>query len=453
MKELLIAGAIACSLLGQQTGPQQNGQTAQTNGQTGGQTKQNSAIPDAPRPQPVLSGVAPGKAPVASSSADADAATPPTSTSTTETAAEASSEDKYQPNPNDPPLQTLVLRANIVDVPFIIKDSKGRLVPGITARDVRVYENGLRQKMDFFTVDPFPLSVALVIDQSLDYQTMGRVNDALGALQAAFTSYDEVAVFSYNNGPKLLTTFTAGQSPRLSTVLEYSAKGKGRDPIYADTGPMSRGIYLNDGSLANQTPLTAGGPGSPQGVRGQQVEREVHTLNDAVLEAGKALSKTAKGRRRIIYVISDGKEYGSTAKQKDVIRYLQSNEVSVWGTLTGDSSVEGLGFLDRYHLPLFMRDNVLRAYTDATGGQTFAEFRSKAIANSFSLITEQVRTQYTLGFTTHLDPLNEKFRTLEVTVLRPNLQVFAKKGYYPTAIAIRPQEPQKTGLTPSPKTD
>ncbi len=455
-----MAGVIAVSIFGQQTTPQQTGQlTGQQSGQnatsaTQAGTQQGS-IPDAPRPQPLLNGVAPGQGTTASSSSSGADATPtgtglPPAVPDSQAAANDPADDRYQPNPNGPALQTLVLRANVVDVPFIIKDNKGRLVPGIAAREVRIYENGLRQKLDFFTVDPFPLSVALVIDQSLDYQTMDRVNNALGALQAAFTPYDQVAVFTYNNGPKMQTTFTGGQSARLSTVLEFNAKGKGRDPLYADTGPMSRGIYLNDGSLANQTPLTAGGPGSPQGVRGQQVPREVHTLNDAILAAGVALSKTAKGRRRIIYVISDGKEYGSNAKQKDVIKYLDSNEISVWGTLTGDSSVEGLGFLDKFHLPLLMRDNVLKAYTDATGGQTFAEFRTKAIANSFALITEQVRTQYTIGYTTHLDPLDERFRTLEVKVERPNLQVFAKKGYYPTAAAIRTPAPQKTGLAPAP---
>ena len=43
---------------------------------------------------------------------------------------------------------------------------------------------------------------------------------------------------------------------------------------------------------------------------------EVHTLNDAILAAVQALSKTPSGRRRVIYVISDGKEYGSTAGTK-----------------------------------------------------------------------------------------------------------------------------------------
>ena len=50
---------------------------------------------------------------------------------------------------------------------FTVKDSKGAEVAGLTWRDVRVYENNLRQQLAWFTVDPFPLSVALVIDQSM----------------------------------------------------------------------------------------------------------------------------------------------------------------------------------------------------------------------------------------------------------------------------------------------
>ncbi len=75
-----------------------------------------------------------------------------------------------------------------------------------------MYENNLRQQLSLFTTDAFPLSVALVIDQSLTQDNMTKVNNALGAVQAAFTPYDEVAVFTYSNGPKLVTNFSAGPS-------------------------------------------------------------------------------------------------------------------------------------------------------------------------------------------------------------------------------------------------
>jgi VWFA-related protein len=164
-----------------------------------------------------------------------------------------------------------------------------------------------------------------------------------------------------------------------------------------------------------------------------KVPKEVHTLNDAILEAAKATAKAGKGRRRVVYVISDGKEYGSQAKMKDVIRYLQTNKISVYGTLVGDSSLPVIGFLDKIHLPLTMRDNALIGYTSETGGNLEAELRQRGIEQSFQKIFEEVRTQYTLGYYTHEPFIDGKYRTLDVRVLRPNLTVIAKKGYYPTA--------------------
>ena len=334
-------------------------------------------------------------------------------------------------------VQTIHVQTNFVEVPFMVKDKKGRLVPGLTWRDIRVYENGLRQQMALFTVDPFPLSVALVIDQSLTPDNMARVNGALGALQGAFSPYDEVAVFTYNNGPRLRTDFTAGQSPRLNFVLEQS-KTTGREAIWSDTGgPMGQNININNGAQSYIDPNTNSSHGTHMS-NTLTVPKEVHTLNDAILAAAVATSKAGKGRRRVVYVISDGKEYGSTAKYKEVVKYLQQNKIAVYGTLVGDSSLPVVGYLDKIHLPMMMRDNVLPSYAADTGGQFDAEFRQKGIEQSFAKIAEEVRTQYTIGYYTHQPFIDGKFRSLEVKVLRPDLQVIAKKGYYPTASDARP---------------
>ena len=441
MKELFVAAAMTLSLVGQQTelpaAPVQQTQT----------TTPTQAIPDGPRPQtPGLSSVAPGKGTTSTSNGTPDLPADPDQAPVGSTL--PSTSQKPEPEQQTPPdlpapgqgpaAFTLVRNVDFVEVPFTVKDNKGRLVPGITWRDVHVYENGLRQHMSTFTVDPFPLSVALVIDQSLPYDTMTRVNNALGALQGAFTAYDNVAVFTYSNGPKLQTDFTAGQSARLAAVVERS-KVTGREPMYYAPGEaLERGININSGAQDHTNPLTSGGPGSIQGVN--QVQREVHTLNDAILEAAKATTAAGKGRRRIVYVISDGKEYGSKAKTKEVIRYLQMNKIAVYATLVGDSSVEGLGFLygPHAHLPLMMRDNILPVYTKATGGETYAEYRTKGIETSFAKITEDVRTQYTVGFYSREPFIDGKYRKLEVKISRPNLQISAKEGYYPSASESHP---------------
>jgi hypothetical protein len=99
----------------------------------------------------------------------------------------------------------------------------------------------------------------------------------------------------------------------------------------------------------------------------------------------------------------------------------------------GDSSLPVVGFFDRMHLPLTMRDNILPAYANATGGNFDGEFRQGGIEKSFAKIASEVRNQYTIGYYTHEPFIDGKYRNVEVKILRPNLQVLAKKGYWPTA--------------------
>ena len=329
----------------------------------------------------------------------------------------------------------IIARVNRVPVPFTVKDSKGNLVAGIQAKEVQVYENGVMQNIVRFTTDAVPLSVALVIDQSMTYDNENRLNAALGALQGAFTPYDEIAVFKYNNGPNMVTDFTGAQSARLTQAVDDS-KGSGRDPLLAGSlsGPMAQTTVINN---QNFDPNTASQRGSSGIVLNPP--REVHTLNDAIMAAAKALSNRPSERRRVIYVISDGKEYGSKAKTKDVITYLQTNQIEVDGTLVGDSSLPVVGYLDRLHLPLTMRDDVLPVYANATGGTFDAEFRTRSIEESFARIASEVRNRYTVDFNSQLSPFDAKFRKLEVRVLRPGLTVIAKQGYYPTPEPVRPQ--------------
>ena len=204
--------------------------------------------------------------------------------------------------------------------------------------------------------------------------------------------------------------------------------------MFYDTGTaLGNNINLNNGASMNSMPLTNSNHGTTQS-NTINVPRDVHTLNDAILEAAKTLTHAGKGRRRIIYVISDGKEYGSTAKTKDVIHFLQANKIAVYATLVHTlPTIKGEGFLDKVHLPLQMRDNLLPVYTSATGGQVDPEFRQKGIEASFAKISEQVRNQYTIGYYSHDPFIDGKFRKVEVKVERPNLTVVAPAGYYPSA--------------------
>ncbi len=258
---------------------------------------------------------------------------------------------------------------NFVEVPVTVKDSKGQLVPGLTWRNFRVLENGQPQRMTLFTVDPFPISAAIVIDQSLTQDTMQKVNASLAALQGAFTPSDEMAVYTYNNGPREQTTFTGAQSARVSVVLQ-KLQTKGRDMgVPVSSGPTAGGISINGKPDFENNPTMHPHNNSSF----ITIPKETHTLNDAILAAATEIVNHCThtnysgcaGRRRIVYVVSDGKEYGSKASYKEVAQYLQTNKVSVYATLVGDSATYGLGWLDHAHLPFMMRDNILPKYANA----------------------------------------------------------------------------------------
>ena len=409
--------------------------------------QQQSTVPDAPTPQaprpladvngPITPGVGAGSEPSA-----------PTSSSNPPVQQQAPSsqslikqvKDEVQPAPPELPaagegvaaITTLIMRVNFVEVPVTVKDSKGKLVPGLTWRDFKIYENDTRETISTFTTDSFPLSIAFVIDQSLTSDVMAKVNNSLGAIQGALTPYDEVAVFSYNNGAREWTGFTGAQSNRLPAVLAI-AKATGRDMLVpVNDGPMAGcNVRQNGGCVdPNLQPGRSAGGGSNWMI----IPKEIHTLNDAILAAGKELSTRPKGRRRIIYVISDGKEYGSKATYKEVLRYLQTNKTAVYGTLVGDSARWGEGYLSRIHLPGTMYDNILTKYILATGGMPDFELSTNGIEKSYAKIADEARNQYTLGYYSHESIYDSKFRKIDVRVDLPakEVEVIAKNGYYPS---------------------
>jgi VWFA-related protein len=334
------------------------------------------------------------------------------------------------PTAGEGPAYIFHVPVTFVEVPVTVKDSKGKLVAGLTYRDFKIYENDTREPISFFTTDSFPLSIAFVIDQSVTSDVMAKVNNSLGAIQGALTPYDEVAVFSYGHIVHEQTGFTGAQSNRLPAVLALTKATGSEMLVPVNTGPFGPCSITQNGGCVDPNVQRGGSAGGSQGW--DIIPKEIHTLNDAILAAAKELSTRPKGRRRIIYVISDGKEYGSKAKYAEVLRYLETNKTAVYGTLVGDSARWGEGYVSRIHLPFTMYDNILVKYIHATGGTADSEANLNGIEKSYARIAEEARTQYTLGYYSHQPIIDGKFRKILVLVDRPNMEVIAKTGYYPS---------------------
>ncbi|HTZ88823.1 MAG TPA: VWA domain-containing protein [Alloacidobacterium sp.] len=425
MTQGALAIALSCFLLG--AVPQQQPSSQQSS------SAQQQSVPDAPAPSglsDLKDQVAPGIG--ASPESTSNTQEPPQS----QPPASSPSESNFQQTPPIIPkpgenIYTIVRQVNYVDIPVTVRDKHHQLVAGLTWRQFKIYEDGQRQNIAVFNTVPLPLSVAFVIDQTLPVDVMRKVNDSLTALSGAFAPADSIAVFTYNTSPNMVTDFTGSQGPRLVAALQ-SAKRPGREMgMPTVDGPFALGPQINghdvDPNLAPQRGNT--GPFL-------NLPKEIHPLNDAILYAAQQLAKQPKGRRRIIYVITDGKESGSKATQKEVIQYLLTNNISVYGSLVGDSAVWGVGYLDKLHLPLLPTNNVMPRYTVMTGGSLEAEFSENGIQRSFSEIAASVRSQYELGYYSHAPTISEKRHSIDVRVDVPGLDVTAKQYYYPSMSSV-----------------
>jgi VWFA-related protein len=409
--------------------------------------QQPSPVPDAPAPQtpkpfsdvngPITPGLGAGRESnsTTSTSGGDDQQTPPSNQAPTPEA-----KDNFQPTApqllNAADLGTIIRTSTTeVTVPVTVKDNKGKLVAGLTWRDFKVYENNTREHISYFSVDAAPLSIAFVVDQSLTADIMAKVNNSLDAIQGALTPYDELAVFTYSNGPQNLSGgFTGAQSARVPFLFSMTKAAGTDEQVPQNSGPLAGCPITKNGDCVDPNIQPGRSAGDSTFIT---IPKEIHTLNDAILAAGKELSTRPRERRRIIYVISDGKEYGSKASVKEVIHYLQTNNVAVYGTLVGSSAAWGEGRLSRVHLPFTMYDNVLYKYIAATGGQADSERNLNGIEKSYADIAMDARNQYTIIYSSHESALDSKFRKIDVIVNRPGLDVTAKQGYYPSALMSR----------------
>ena len=186
------------------------------------------------------------------------------------------------------------------------------------------------------------------------------------------------------------------------------------------------------GPIVNGVPVDAGAP------RTINPPKESHVLNDAIVAAALELRKRDRARRKVIFIISDGREYGSNASYSDTLKVLLSNGIQVYGVAVEGSAVPGYGSLQKLHVPLHRLATGLQQHPAQVcqrhGGEIFSGFSRDAIETTYARALGDARNQYTLGYLTHSTP-SSTHREIDVRVARPGLTVTAKEGYYPVGLA------------------
>jgi VWFA-related protein len=319
-------------------------------------------------------------------------------------------------------------RVELVIVPVTVRDTKGALVTRLTKDDFIVTEDGVRQTISDFDIEPRPLSVVFVVDDGMSGDKLKRLNppgseSLFVTLTGSFTPEDEMASYRYDHFVEKLSDFTNDPLAIQKSfgVIAEIAKTRKEDPpdMLAEKSPKVLRSILN--FLGSGSNGKGGRPDHNQIVVPTTPDPRVsprpssRVLHNAIYDAATVLKTRPDGNRKIIFVISDGVVRGDANVHTFVenANLLSQNQIQVFGISAAYGSF-----------------GALQPYAQATGGDVYPGTSSRTLEESFGRIAEQARYQYVLGYaSTNKASRFGINRKINVTTKTPNTKVMHKQGY------------------------
>jgi VWFA-related protein len=146
-------------------------------------------------------------------------------------------------------------------------------------------------------------------------------------------------------------------------------------------------------------------------------------LYDAVYLACHDELATEAGRKAVV-VLSDAEDTGSKVSLKESIEAAQRSDAVIhFLRLSDEPFYFGMGMS-------YSGSSVARQMADETGGREVEIKSEKNLEAAFALISEELRSQYVIGYYPSNIKRDGTFRKIKVDVARPDTKIFARKGYY-----------------------
>ncbi|HEX5734522.1 MAG TPA: VWA domain-containing protein [Blastocatellia bacterium] len=404
-----------------------------------------------------------------------------------------SQESKETPKGQD---EAVTLKAHLVTIDIMVKDKKGRNITNLEAEDFTVYENGVRQRVEFFepplargkqavkpesgtqatpiTSGGLPMNIiSLVVDgTTTGLADMAHVRKGLiKYIQEQISDTDTVAIFAVSSGLQLLQPFTHDKSKLISAVEKaYATTTSSKNLERSD-------IAENIGRLQNELSGVAGNP-DPQAqlkalmtrlalerftlLRGQlslQTARPVLAALAAICDAQRAIP----GKKTLV-LFSQGVVTSATldwqvqgtidiANRANVAIYIidsagltasapQSGALvpaSPFGGIAASGSAEdrirtvgGENVFDNARHEGINREHDTLYRISVDTGGEFIK-GSNDLAKGLSRIDQEIRSRYTLAYYSSDQNFDGGFRKVKVEVRRPDARVTSRPGYHATA--------------------
>jgi VWFA-related protein len=276
------------------------------------------------------------------------------------------------------PLETIRKSVDEVNVIFTVTDKRGHFVKNLSKTDFDVLDDRKPPTsiVNFRSETDLPLRVGLLVDAS-------------NSIRDRFKFEQESAI-------EFLNQIVRPRSDR-AFVLGFDTTAEVTQDFTDSTEKLSQGVRL----------LRPGGGTA---------------LYDAVFFACRdKLMKTSETgpTRRAIILLSDGEDNQSRVTREEAIDMAQRAEVIVYAISTNVSGVKLKG------------DKVLERMAEATGGRAFFPYKIEDVANAFTDIQDELRSQYAMAYRPADFVSDGHFRTIEIkSGTKKDLKVRTRRGYY-----------------------
>jgi VWFA-related protein len=145
-------------------------------------------------------------------------------------------------------------------------------------------------------------------------------------------------------------------------------------------------------------------------------------MYDAVYEAAVHRLAQQPGRR-VILILSDGQDNSSHVSLPQALEAAQKNDVTIYAV-----STNSIDFSDPRDKKT--GDANLDELAKETGGRALFPAKVEDLARSFSRVSEELRSQYSLAY----GPTNAKrdgsYRRIHIVALHKHYNVRCRRGYY-----------------------
>jgi VWFA-related protein len=309
----------------------------------------------------------------------------------------------------DAPTTTFSTDVRVVNLFATVHDAQGHVVRNLTKDDFTLEEDGRPQTIRYFSQESdLPLILGLLIDTSISQR---RVLGEERAASYRFLSQvlrpdkDRAFVIHFDRAVELLQDLTSSRQKLDDALAELETPTRG--------------------------PRYGGRPGGPDAGRwrggGTQLYDSVLLASEEVIRKD---DRKLSGRKALI-VLTDGVDTGSKVSLARAIESAQRADALVYSILFSDPEMQS-GRRRDYHGRYSGVDGeqILQRLSRETGGSFFEVSDSKPISAIYTQLEEELRTQYSVGYTPDQADTGPGYRKIHLATKQPGLRVETRDGYY-----------------------